>query len=366
VGEIKGQYLDKQRKIDILVIIEQAKENGITITLTCAMLMIERRRVNRWRSKQAQGLSLSNRKPGPRNPVHMLLSEEREAVLQMAVEEKYADLSHRTLAVTAWDLGTFFVSFSSVYRIMLSESLTSMRGSQRHHNGRSIPPFRKEITEANQRWCWDISYLLTYEKGLYLYLYMLMDEYSRKVIQWLVSWHQTAEEAQVLIETGLINENILDLPEDERPEIVNDRGRQMKAKKIKNMFVDLKMPQLFARPRTPNDNPFVESLFGTVKTAPQYPGRFLDREEAVEYFDTYFQWYNKEHLHSGIGYVTPEQCHNGLKDSIVARRKENLRKQRYLRKEVNRLKEQNILTVHPDNLNINLNNQIALCSVISP
>ena len=90
------------------------------------------------------------------------------------------------------------------------------------------------------------------------------------------------------------------------------------------------MPQLFALPRTPNDNPYVESLFGTVKTAPQYPGRFLDREEATEYFNRYFPWYNKEHYHSGINYVTPDQCHQGLRDIVVAERKEKLTTQRLL------------------------------------
>ncbi len=122
------------------------------------------------------------------------------------------------------------------------------------------------------------------------------------------------------------------------------------------------MPQLFARPRTPNDNPFVESMFGTIKRAPQYPGRFLDRKEAVRYFDEYFPWYDKEHLHSGIDFVTPEQCHNGLRQGIVARRKEKLKQQQSLRKEVNRL-SQNILTNNPVNLMLKTN-PISTCSVM--
>ena len=153
----------------------------------------------------------------------------------------------------------------------------------------------------------------------------------------MISWRQTAEEARDLIEGGLIVENILDLPEEQRPEIINDRGRQMKAHCIKNMFKLHGMPQLFARLRTPNDNPFVESAFGTVKTVPCYPSRFLDREQAIGYFEGYFQWYNKEHLHSGIDYVTPDQCHRGLKEKIVAQRKYKLHKQRQLRKLVNRV-----------------------------
>jgi putative transposase len=352
-----------EQKLDLLSMTERATEKGVSLTRTCALWQIERRRVVRWRRKEKDGESLENRKPGPRYPLNRLLPAERAAVLSMAKEEQYADLSHRILAVTAWDLGIVFVSFSSVYRILRAANMITMRGIHKPHNGRSLPPVRTEITGPNQRWCWDISYLPTHERGIFLYLYLLLDEYSRKAISWLISWHQTAQEARYLLEEGLINENILDLPEDQRPEIINDRGRQMKAKSITRMFEDHYMPQLFARPRTPNDNPFVESLFGTVKTAPQYPGCFLDREEAVAYFTRYFPWYNTEHLHSGIDYVTPDQCHTGLREAIVARRKEKFQQQQHLRKEVNRL-HQNALTSNLESLIVNVN-QFTACSVMN-
>ena len=364
MGEIKGQWLKEKLKAEILVMIECGKREGISVTRACDLLMIARRRVVRWRRERDRRKGLGNLKPGSTEPVHRLLPVERESVLQMAAKEEYADLSHRILAVTAWDLGVFFVSFSSVYRMMRSANLMSMRGVQRPHNGRSLPPVRKELTGPNQRWCWDISYLPTYEKGIFLYLYLLLDEYSRKALSWLVSWHQTAQEAQRLLEWGLINENILDLPEDQRPVVINDRGCQMKAKPIKRMFEDHHMPQLFARPRTPNDNPFIESLFGTIKTAPQYPGRFLDLDDAIQYFGRYFPWYNTEHYHSAIDYVTPEQCHQGLRASIVAFRNQNLEKQRRLRKEVNRL---NRKPLTEDALNCILNpNQFVPRSVMDP
>jgi putative transposase len=363
VGEIKGLWLKEEQKLEILVMVEQAKEEGLSVTRSCIVWHISRRRVVRWRTKKENGQSLKNNKPGTRAPVHRLLPEEKEVVLQMAVKEEYADLSHRILAVTAWDLGIFFVSFSSVYRILVSADLMGPRGTHGPHNGRSIPPVRKELTGPNQRWCWDISYLLTYEKGLYLYLYLLLDEYSRKAIAWRISWNQNAEESRYLLEQGLINENILDLPEDQRPEVINDRGRQMKAKPIKRMFEDHCMPQLFSRPRTPNDNPFIESMFSTVKCAPQYPGRFLDLEESYDYFNSFIPWYNKDHFHSRIDYVTPEQCHLGLRDKIVARRKADLFNQRLFRKEVNR-QNQNILTQNLKPIILNPN-QLSVCSVIN-
>jgi len=105
---------------------------------------------------------------------------------------------------------------------------------------------REKDHGPNQRWCWDISYLHTYERSVFLYLYLLLDEYSRKAIHWLISWRQRAEDAQQLLEGGLLAENILDCPEEQRPEIVNDRGRQMKARSIRTIFELHGMPQLFA------------------------------------------------------------------------------------------------------------------------
>jgi transposase InsO family protein len=281
-------------------------------------------------------LNQENGKPGPQKALHRLLPQEREQVLELARRQEYADLSHRILTVTGWDQGLFFVSFSTVYRILRAENLTVLRGVHRLHNGSSVPPVRKELTGPNQRWSWDISYLRTYEKGIFVYLYLLLDEYSRKAIQWVVSWTQSQQEARQLLEGGLMEENILDLPEEARPEVFNDRGRQMKAKSIRRLLEDHQMPQVFIRPRTPNDNAFVESAFSTAKRAPAYPGRFLDQEEAVAYFSRYFRWYNREHYHSGIDYVTPEQAHQGLRGKIVAERRRRLEEQRQRRKEVNR------------------------------
>ncbi len=326
-----------------------AKEQGIPVERSCALLQINRRRVVRWQSHNRQGRSLANASPGPQQPSHRLLQEEREQVLAVARQSKYADLSHRTLTVTGWEEGHFCMSFSSVYRILNTENLTASRGCHRPHNGHSLAPVRKELNGPNQRWCWDISYLPTWEKGLFLYLYLLLDEWSRKAIYWWISWSQSAQEAKELLEGGLIAENILDLPEQQRPEVINDRGRQMKAKPIQRLFEDHQMPQLFARPRTPNDNPFIESAFSTVKRAPDYPGRFLDDKEAKTYFSRFFVWYNTEHYHSGIDYVTPQQAHQGLREQIVARRKAQLEHQRERRKMkntslTNNPKPTNILT----------------------
>ena len=338
MGPITGPRLNGPSKQAILDVIEHAHVQGVSARRSCGILVIDYRRVVRWQERVREGVGLVDVIPGPQEALHRLLPEEIAAITAMATSAEYVDLSHRILAVTAWEKGLFFASFSTVYRVLKAGQLMTARGAGGAHNGRSLVPIRKELTGPNQRWCWDISYLETLEKGVYLYLYLLLDEYSRKALQWLISWTQTAAEGCLLLEGGLAQENILDLPEDQRPEIISDRGRQMKAKPIQRLCEDHMMPQLFARPRTPNDNPFIESSFSTVKRAPEYPDQFLDDGQAVTYFDKYFDWYNNQHYHSAIDYVTPHQAHTGLRDKIVQRRLVRMRTQRLKRRSENQQK----------------------------
>jgi transposase InsO family protein len=335
VGPIAGQWINEQTKLEILTVIETSQQQGVSARRSCSLLAIQYRRIVRWQQRASQGQGLANLTPGPQAALHRVLPEEIEQIVAMARSEEYVDLSHRILAVTAWDKGLFQASFSTVYRVLKEQDLMRSRGPGGDHNGHSKAPVRKELTGPNQRWCWDISYLMTFQKGVYLYLYLLLDEWSRKAIQWRIGWQQTAEESRLLLEGGLVDQNILDLPEDQRPELINDRGRQMKAKPIQRLCEDHGLPQLFARPRTPNDNPFIESAFSTVKRAPEYPGRFLDDGQAVAYFNRYFTWYDTEHYHSGIDYVTPQQAHQGLRQKIVAQRRSKKLSQRRRRREEN-------------------------------
>ena len=335
MGPIARLWLKEQTKLEILEVIKNSQQQGVSARRSCVLLAIEYRRVVRWQNRVVQGQSLANLTPGSTEPLHRVLPEEIDQIVVMAKSEQYVDMSHRIMAVTAWDKGLFQASFSTVYRILKERNLMTARGPGGAHNGNSKAPVRKDLTGPNQRWCWDISYLMTFQKGVYLYLYLLLDEWSRKVIQWRISWQQTADESVRLLEGGLVEQSILDLPEDHRPEIINDRGRQMKAKPIQKLCEDHAMPQLFARPRTPNDNPFIESAFSTVKRAPEYPGQFLDDAAAVEYFKRYFTWYDTEHYHSGIDYVTPHHAHQGLRQKIVDQRRTKKLSQRRRRREEN-------------------------------
>ena len=335
MGPLTGRWLTAPTKREILTLITTSQQPGVSARRTGALRAIEYRRGVRWQQLARQGQPLANRHPGPTDPLHRILPAEIEQIVALARRQEYGDRSHRLRAVTAWEQDLLQVSFSTVYRVLKARNRMTARGPSRPPNGHSTAPVRKELSGPNQRWCWDISYLPTFQQGEYLFLDLLLDEWSRKVIQWRIAGHQTAGESRCLLEGGLAEQNILDLPAAQRPELINDRGRQMKAKPIQRLCEDPGMPQLLARPRTPNDNPFIESAFSTVKRAPAYPGRFLDDAQAREYLRRYFTWYATEHYPSGIDYVTPQQAHAGRRPGIVAQRRVQQLAQRRRRREEN-------------------------------
>ena len=304
----------------------EGKNKGMNRKRTCTLLQIDVRRVRRWFSRPV----LTDGKPGPVHAPHALLPEERSAIIALSKDERYVDDSHRVLTAKGNDAGIIAVSFSTVYQVMRSEGLTTDRGGHNRRNGNSRKPDRAELTGQCQRWCWDISYLRTSVPGIFLYLYALLDEYSRKVVAFRISWSMTNAEGKELIDEGIEREGLT--PEQvEKLVLINDRGTQMKAKPFKKFLEDLGISQKFARPRTPNDNPFVESLFSTTKGALDYPGVFVDDVEALTYFTSYFDHYNNVRLHGKIGYVTPAQRHRGEDKAILALRSERCSEARRMR-----------------------------------
>ena len=312
-----------------------AKDAGIPRLRTCYVIQINRRRVERWAFRLRETGSIHNRKPGPVHASHALLPSEKQALMIYVSLEETVDYSFQALAIKGAEEGLFFMSASSVRKALHEAGLASDRRPPVRRIGAGKKPNRPdELTGPNQCWCWDISYIQTDIPRLFWYLFVILDEWSRKVLAWRVSSRIITQEALALIDDAFIAERLLDVPEEKKPVIINDRGAQMKAKPVKQMFIDLGLAQEFARPRTPNDNPFIESLFGTVKTAPEYPGWFPGDDITVpkNYLDRYFHLYNTCHYHSRIGYVHPIDKHEGRADKIIKERKNQLTLQREKRK----------------------------------
>jgi len=329
MGSMHRIRIAKEIKEDIIDLVKECKGKGISETRICELLHLSPGRLRNWKRRA----DLEDRRPGPENAPHALLEEEKEAIRKLAKSEYFADDSHRILAIKAMDSELVSASPSSFYRQMREEGLTTARRARKRGNIQK--PERDELESPNKRWCWDISYLKTFVKGIFLYLYVVLDEFSRKVLAWRVSWTMTHQEGMELIDDALLNEN-LTKEQIELLSLYNDRGVQMKAKNFQKMLKDLGIHQVFSRPRTPNDNPFVESSFSIIKGEPEYPGYFVDAEEAGRYFESYFKEYNTERLHGGIGYVTPEQKHNGLAERILEERRKKAKIARSNRLTANR------------------------------
>jgi hypothetical protein len=149
VGPIAGHRINAQIKLALLTVIETSQDSGVSTRRSCSLLMIAFRRVVRWQGYLRSGLGLVDGTPGPREALHRLLPEEVASITRLACRPEYADLSHRILAVTIWEKGWCFASFSTVYRVLKAHGLMTARGHSGTHNGHSLAPVRKTLTGAS-------------------------------------------------------------------------------------------------------------------------------------------------------------------------------------------------------------------------
>ena len=318
----------------------EVRKQGVTQEKLCGWVGLSPRRVQRWRSHLQHRQTLHDRHPGPDLAPHRLLVEEKKTFIAFACSEANQDASARAVAYRAQDQEVLAISPSSAYRTLEAEGLMGQRGHARRSGRSTAAPVREELTGPNQRWCWDITYLRTIVKYQFLFLHVMLDEWSRKVVGWLIAGAESAVTGKLLMDRALGAEGLLDETRD-LPIVINDRGAPMKAKVYRQFLQDLGVSQLFSRPRTPNDNPFVESFFRTTKYHPAYPDRFAGSQEAHSYFVWFFRWYNNEHLHSRIGNVPPALKHAGQADAILVQRRARLAEARSHRLEVNRRASEN-------------------------
>jgi len=191
------------------------------------------------------------------------------------------------------------------------------------HRGSSRTPVKSKLPTThiadghNQVWSWDITYLNTYTRGMYYKLYMIMDIFSRKIVGWEVWRDELGELASELVERAVLAEKIKGKP----LVLHSDNGAPMKSYTLKSKLEMLGVMSSYSRPRVSNDNPYSEALFKTCKYRPSYPqDGFKGIEEARVWVDIFVNWYNNEHYHSGLNFVTPASRHNSKSEEIMERR----------------------------------------------
>lgn len=306
---------DRQQTV---ALIQEAQSNGARLVNACDLLNLSVRTYQRWTSEgqvQADRRPLADR-PTPNNK---LSPEERLAIMELCNQTQYKSCSPAFIVADQMDQGRYWASESTFYRVLHEYD-------QVHHRGRQKTPQRKRIATThtanapNQVWTWDVSWLPGPVKGQWYYLYLALDIFSRKIVGYEVYESETGELACEFIEKAYWREHLANIG---RPLVLHsDNGSPMKAATFLQKLYDLGITPSKSRPRVSNDNAYSESLFKTLKFRPGFPvNGFKTLEQAREWTQQFVDWYNNEHRHSGINYVTPQQRHNGLADEVLANRK---------------------------------------------
>lgn len=247
-------------------------------------------------------------------PARALSPDERAAVLAVLHEERFQDRSPAAVQATLLDEGRYLCSTRTMYRILEDEGESRERRDQLVH-----PPYQKPELLAiapNQLWSWDITKLLGPAKWTYFYLYVILDIFSRYVTGWMVAPREKAELARRFIEETIRKHQI---PAGQL-NIHADRGKVMTSKPVAFLMADLGVTKTHSRPYVSDDNPYSESQFRTLKYRPDFPDRFGCIQDSRAFCQQFFQWYNHEHRHAGIGLLTPAMVHFGETQTILARR----------------------------------------------
>lgn len=297
-----------------LELIDEAVAAGARLDAAAAVLGLSGRTLIRWRGKEG-GCDM---RKGPNSaPANKLDDQERQQIVDVANSPEYRDLSPKQIVPKLADQGVFIGSESSFYRVLKEQEMVNHRERSRpavHHRP-------KDFTASGpcQVWTWDITYLRSSVRGIFFYLYMFVDVWSRKIVAATVFAEESMElSARLFTRTcfihGLDPEGLV---------LHADNGGPMKGSTMQATLQRLGVIPSFSRPKVSDDNPYSEALFRTMKYRPEYPsGAFETIEQAQAWVDDFVRWYNTCHLHSAIRFVTPDDRHYGREEEILANRRE--------------------------------------------
>jgi len=303
-------------RTEIAAFVVAATQAGARPAAACAEIGLSPRTLRRWQGPD--GEIREDRRPCAERPVpaNKLSQEERDRIVVTCDGPEFASLPPSQIVPRLADRGTYIASESSFYRVLRENGQNHRRGRARPATRRK-PPTSFEAKAPCQVWSWDITWLPGPIAGVFFYLYLIVDIFSRKIVGWEVNDRETADFAAQVLERAVRAERCLTSP----LVLHADNGSPMKAATMKVAMERLGVTASFSRPRVSNDNPFSEALFRTCKYTPSWPTRgFATIDEARAWVQGFVRWYNLEHRHSGIRFVTPDQRHRGEDPALLAER----------------------------------------------
>ena len=286
--------------------------NEVGIKAACEAVMIPRASYYRYHATGNNKIDSQTQRPAP--PL-ALAHDERQKVLDTLHSERFQDKAPYQVYASLLDEGVYQCSIRTMYRILENEHGDVKERRKQVRRSNYVKP-ELLATGPNQVWSWDITKLKSVKKWTYFYLYVIIDIFSRYVVGWMVAHQEKTDLAMKLIEESCLKQNI----KKNQLTLHADRGSSMKSKGVAQLLVDLGVSKTHSRPHVSNDNPYSEAQFKTLKYCPAFPDRFGSIEDSRGFCREFFHYYCKEHHHSGIGLVTPEQMHYGLAQQIYEER----------------------------------------------
>ena len=281
------------------------------VRAACAGMGLARGSYYRARRETRQALHTVRR---PRRSPLALSEAERQEVIDVLHSPEYVDVAPRTAYAMLLDAGIFLASVSTFYRILRACSGTRRRRDELVHPAYARPELL--ATRPREVWSWDITKLKGPVKSAHFHLYVILDIFSRYVVGWMIADRESDQLAEALIGHTCDQEGIVP----GQLTLHADRGAAMRSKLVADLLVDLDVVKSHSRPYTSDDNPYSEAQFKTMKYRPGFPERFHSLNEARSFCQTFFAWYNYDHRHSGIGYMTPAAVHNDVAKIIYDQR----------------------------------------------
>jgi transposase InsO family protein len=298
--------------------IAEARARGARQAAACALAGIDPRTVQRWGKND--GLTLGDRRPDAirPTPAHALTEEEHARIVAVANEPRFAETPPARIVPMLADEGIYIASESSFHRVLRAHGQMNRRGRAKPPR-RSRPPTTHIATGPGDVWCWDVTFLPARVQGQWFYLYLILDLYSRKIVGFEVHDTDSADHAAHLAKRTALAEGVH--AASVKPVLHGDNGATLKATTVLAMLHWLGIEPSYSRPRVSDDNPYAEAVFRTAKYRPEFPVKgFVDLDAARDWASRFDHWYNNEHRHSGIQYVTPAQRHAGQDHAILAAR----------------------------------------------
>jgi transposase InsO family protein len=297
----------------VMELVAEAMVGGARQDRACAAISLNERTLQRWQSDKLRGDQRPMRVQLPRNKLGLL---ERKHLLKVVNSDEFGHLPPSQIVPRLADCGQYIASESTFYRVLRAENQLKHRGAerpaQRRHKPRTL-----SATAPNTLFSWDITYLPTLVLGIYFYLYLFMDIFSRKIVGWQVYDAESSDLASEVMRDICKRENI----SPDQVVLHSDNGSPMKGATLLATLQALGVAPSFSRPAVSNDNPYSESLFKTMKYRPAYPHRaFESLIAARQWVGMFVQWYNHEHRHSAIRFVTPAERHAGLDTALLQKR----------------------------------------------